>query len=590
MEHNAGVSARRLIRERPVTIAVAILAAVLAIWIYIHRPRPARPTTVVVNGSRAANRPKRLVVYAHSMGRGVPRTRRVLERLLREPELAGSDLLVFDPHAVRLSIGPGDRLASLLRAEIDAQWVRAGGYDDLVIVGSSLGSLLIRQAYLTSAGADPNKPRTIPWSDKVSRIVLLAGLGRGINIENEGNWKWVVRVGRYVPLLRETVAYDQLRGAEFITQIRIAWIRYFDELNRAAASDTSQHVPIVVQLLGTEDYFVTHNDNIDFDQFPNAFHIDVPNAQHEVLWFGTPAQAELRYPLYREAFVSRSLPHAAPRRASVDSVDRVVFLLHGLRSSRDSWVKELATVLRARMPRAEIVESSYGHISLLGFMLPAVRRRERRWLQDQYTEYLARHPSATFDVVAHSNGTYLLGESLARLPVMRFDRVALLSSVLPRDYSWRQRHLLGQAGTVLSDRAASDVVGAVITNGLHGLGMMDIGPSGWSGFDEGGSFLVEPPWIAGGHSATVSSRNLASVAEFIVDGRVAPVEAAADPEPSPFLRLASSTAPWIVFLLAMLLAAAGIYWVRKAPPSGRFSRVVALCAIAFVLSILLDVL
>ncbi|HEY3113276.1 MAG TPA: hypothetical protein VGJ62_06285 [Gemmatimonadaceae bacterium] len=577
-------------RQRPAITFAAILLVLVASWIYVRRPQPAQPATVLVKGTRTGNEPKRLIVYAHSIGRGFVQSRGVLERLVREPELAGSDLLLFEPRAGRLSTGPADRLASLLRAQIDAQWVRAGGYDDVILAGSSLGSLLIRQAYLTSAGAVPNRPTTVPWSDRVSRIVLLAGLGRGINIENEGEWKWVLRVGRYVPLIRESLVYDQLRGAEFITGIRIAWIRYFDELNHVAANDTTRHVPVVVQLLGTEDSFVRHEDNIDFDQFPNAFHIDVPGARHEVLWLGTPAEAEIRYPLYREAFVSRALPHANPRHQTVDSVDRVVFLLHGIRSSRDGWVKELATTLRSRMPRAEIVQSSYGQISVLGFALPSVRRRKRLWLQDQYTEYLARHPSATFDVVAHSNGTYLVGESLASIPVMRFDRIALLSSVLPKDYPWRERHQLGQAGTVLSERADGDVIGAVVSNALHGLGMSDVGSSGWSGFDEAGDYLFEPPWIAGGHSATVDRANLPSVAEFIVDGRVMPIDAAADPRLSTTLRIAAAVAPWIVFFAAALLVALGFYWVKRTKPAKRLPRIATLTVIALVLAVLLDIL
>jgi len=578
-------------RRRPGIVLATILFLSVASWIYVNRPRPAKPVTILVKGTRAPNQPKRLIVYAHSMGYGFRRTRRVFDHLLREPELAGSDLLLFEPRAFRLTPGPSAGFATRLRAEIDAQWVREGGYDDVILAGSSLGSLLIRQAYLTSAGRDPKKPRTIPWSDRVSRIVLMGGIGRGINIENEGNWKWIVRIGRYIPMVRESVAYDQLRGAEFVTSIRIAWIRHFEELNRTAASDTSaRKVPIVVQLLGTEDSFVRHEDNIDFDQFPNAFHIDVPGAQHEVFWFGSATDSALRYSLYREAFFGRSLPHASPRPVLRDSIDRVIFLLHGIRSSRDSWVKELAATLRARLPRAEVVESSYGQISVLGFALPTVRRRERRWLQDQYSEYLARHPSATFDVVAHSNGTYLLGESLARLPVMTFNHVAVLGSVLPKDYSWRERHNLRQVGTVRSDRAAGDVVVAVVSNALHGLGMMDVGTSGWSGFDEAGDFIVEPPLLPGGHDATLTRQNLAGVAEFIANGRGAPLDPPLTARPSQVLRLMSAAAPWVMFLVCLLVPIAAFYWVLRAAPSRRIPRVAAIFAGVVMLAIILDVL
>jgi len=127
--------------------AVTLLLAGAA-WLYASGLRVVHPVTTVAPGRHALGHAKRLVV--------------------------------------RLTPGHADDFATRLRAEIDAQWIRAGGYDDIILAGGSLGSLLVRQAYLASAGADPRQPRTVPWSDRVSRIVLMPGIGRGINIENEG--------------------------------------------------------------------------------------------------------------------------------------------------------------------------------------------------------------------------------------------------------------------------------------------------------------------------------------------------------------------------------------------------------------------
>jgi hypothetical protein len=234
------------------------------------------------------------------------------------------------------------------------------------------------------------------------------------------------------------------------------------------------------------------------------------------------------------------------------------------------------------------VESSYGWTTLLGFTLPSVRRRELRWLQDQYTEYLARHPAAVFDVAAHSYGAYLLGESLQRVPTMRFGRVLLLGSVLPAEYPWRQRHDWGQAEVVRTDRAAEDMVVAVFCSALHGIGMTDVGTSGWSGFEEHGELETDVVWHPGGHSAALESANLESLAEFIVTGRVSPTTTVVE-RPPRFMAVMSQLAPWFARLLLIGLATLVVHWLRRkhAPASRRIGLAMAT---VIVLAIVLDVL
>jgi len=172
----------------------------------------------------------------------------------------------------------------------------------------------------------------------VSRIVLLAGIGRGVDAEERGRWKWVLRVGRFIPFIRSSVMYDVLRGSDFVTQIRIGWIRHFSELANAG-STAAVRLPLVVQLISTEDDVLRRDDSIDLEQFPTAYHLDVPGAGDQTLH-----RLDLvAYPeaMIREAFVSDSLPHARVKtlRADADTVQRVLLLMHGMRSSRDEWVR-----------------------------------------------------------------------------------------------------------------------------------------------------------------------------------------------------------------------------------------------------------
>jgi hypothetical protein len=119
--------------------------------------------------------------------------------------------------------------------------------------------------------------------------------------------------------------------------------------------------------------------------------------------------------------------------------------------------------------------------------------------------------------------------------------------------------------------------------------MSDVGTSGWQGFDEAESFLVEPPWISGGHGGTVSEDNLRSVAEFIANGDVSPGAPAA-PRPSMALRWASGLAPWLLFLLTLSVPIAALRWIRRAAGARRWERAVVVASVAFVAAILLDVL
>ncbi|HEY2853730.1 MAG TPA: alpha/beta hydrolase [Gemmatimonadaceae bacterium] len=572
-----------------------VLAGSLALLVgtgallYVKGMHAARPITTVITRNNALSRSRRLLVFVKGGSADMDTYSPLLDRLRREPELANADVLLFDHQLARLTIGHEYDFATRLRAEIDEQWIRHGGYDDVILAGHSTGSLLVRAAYLQSAGVDPRQPRTIPWSDRVSRIVLLAGIGRGVDAEERGRWKWVLRVGRFIPFIRSSVMYDALRGSDFVTQIRIGWIRHFSELENTESTAAARS-PLVVQLIGTEDDVLRRDDSIDLEQFPTAYHLDVPGAGHQTLHrLDLVADPEAAYGMFREAFVSDSLPHARATalRADADTVQHVVLLLHGMRSSRDEWVHEIAPLLRQRIPHAEIVESSYGWISLLGFALPSVRRREVRWLQDQYTEYLARHLRATFDVIAHSNGTYLVGQALEHVPSLRFRRIVLLGSVLPVDYSWEQRRAWGQAEVVRSDRVADDLVVALFCSALRGVGMSDVGTSGWRGFESSAGLEREVGWNQGGHSAALSSENLKSLADFLATGRLSATTVNGR-APSRSIAVLSQLAPWLAPVLLLLIIGVSVGWVWRAPQ--RSYRLTMVASAAAMTVILLDII
>jgi len=104
---------------------------------------------------------------------------------------------------------------------------------------------------------------------------------------------------------------------------------------------------------------------------------------------------------------------------------------------------------------------NFGHFWILRFLLPHSRRAKVRWFRRTYRhEFVeaARGPeSPRPSIVAHRIGTYILGQALIRDPELRFDKVLLTGSVLPRSFPWDRilergqvqavRHEYGRDGT-----------------------------------------------------------------------------------------------------------------------------------------------
>jgi len=95
-------------------------------------------------------------------------------------------------------------------------------------------------------------------------------------------------------------------GSDFITDLRLQWIRHFRELGAGA--------PETVQLLGIRDGIVTRADSIDVTQFPNAEEIEIPGANHaDIYRLDKAADEETRFKLIRDAFLKPIQAHAAAR-------------------------------------------------------------------------------------------------------------------------------------------------------------------------------------------------------------------------------------------------------------------------------------
>jgi serine/threonine-protein kinase len=132
-----------------------------------------------------------------------------------------------------------------------------------------------------------------------------------------------------------------------------------------------------------------------------------------------------------------------------------VIALHGLGTPRSGALGFAHAGARARLD-VRVEGWGYGHLSALRLLLPRAGRTKTRWLRRTYRQEFGDTadaqagglPPARPSIVAHRLGTWILGQALIRDPDLRFDKVLLVDSVLPRGYAWDRILERGQVQAV----------------------------------------------------------------------------------------------------------------------------------------------
>lgn len=517
---------------------------------------------------------------------------------------------------------PHSRTFSKVRAAaIVAEQIRAvtqlwetHHFDDIVLVGHSMGAVMARRILIEasslpktwprSAEGEANEAATLSrvepelgdiapqqWASKVSRLVLIAGMGRGWSIDNAKSgieqliWLAGSVVGHAMPGTKPTI-FDIRKGAPFIVQTRLRWL----ELLRHDARHGVK--PEVIQLLGTVDEMVSPNDSVDYADDLEGEHIrlvEVPETGHAHIIRLTPGKGSLQTPAIcerRREILRAALTgdkdvldrHTIPRAYMDDElppppnteIKDVVFVIHGIRDT-GYWTKKIAARVKAEAAnRGEEYVSrtpSYGYFPILPFLLPWYRRQKVEWLMDQYVEARATYPKANFHYMGHSNGTYLGARALLDYPAISFRRIMFAGSVVRPDYPWRLLVHGGRVDKIYNAVATRDVVVALFPNGLRWLKrIFDLGGAGHRGFASGGLrdalFQLEyssgtgsmQKFVEGAHSAARQESQWDEIAEFIVNGAnpLPDNQDFADAQPW-WSRLLGAAAPFAVLGIAGLV-------------------------------------
>lgn len=164
---------------------------------------------------------------------------------------------------------------------------------------------------------------------------------------------------------------------------------------------------------------------------------------------------------------------------------RVVFPLHGIRTV-GLWRDAFHGVAFKRGWNVRLSPWHFGKFGTLLFLMSPARMRKLRWFRDTYQTEMKHRDVGLSEgelpsVVAHSFGTYILGHALLQYPFIRFNKVLLCGSILPRDFPWKALIGRGQVQAVRNEYGVRDVWARIVAWFVRGSGS-----SGVKGF------VIEP--------------------------------------------------------------------------------------------------
>ena len=177
----------------------------------------------------------------------------------------------------------------------------------------------------------------------------------------------------------------------------------------------------------------------------------------------------------------------APSRAR-DERRKVVFMLHGIRTYA-AWQRAFVELASTYGWNCRTSRWNFGYFSTLKFVTPWQRRAKVEWFRETYRDELADQEVELSDedrpcIVAHSFGTYILGNALLSYDYLRFDKVILCGSILPPEFPWSTILDRGQVRAVRNEFGTRDVWTSLAKVVVPGTG-----PSGSAGFADSHDLL-----------------------------------------------------------------------------------------------------
>jgi pimeloyl-ACP methyl ester carboxylesterase len=312
---------------------------------------------------------KTLIVVLHGVQGSPQKLRGVLDVIQRsDPE---ADILVpYLPYRGRFGIFAFARAEQIVCDVIAAITQRVDaraneqpplpGYERLRLVGHSYGAVLARKIVILAHGETLEAPfepafdqckQGLPWANRITRLVLLAGISRGWSPETARSWwlslQWSVAslVGELLtPLLgRGPTVFAIRQGAPFIIQTRLQWLALVQSQTLTTRAPHLDSRLILVQALGTIDDHVSPADAVDqaIDLQDNAARfcfLEMPSTGHTnaiQMKLASDRQPTLSLPTTSAAVRAEIQQAAAGQGADADSLQVIRGCILGLAIAGD---------------------------------------------------------------------------------------------------------------------------------------------------------------------------------------------------------------------------------------------------------------
>ena len=418
--------------------------------------------------------------------------------------------------------------------------VERSSYDTIILMTHSMGTLLLREAYLADRRSYPSGVKPGVWWRKVSRFVQITGVNGGVDRDHHFQLRLGLWLGRW--LGRGKLACAMERGSPFIENMRVAWVEYATARHRPSKGEGStEKMPIVVQLRVKHDKIIDSANDIDVACAEGFYVFNVPRSTHsDIIDIGSSKKVTQSQKTRRELIGAALVYDASELEARANETTRIpkeeegnvtdiVLVSHGIRD-RGRWAPKFRTPIELSTGEAfKVVSPRYDRASAYTLLF-GNRDKHARWFADYYVQLRTRYPRADrIHFIGHSYGTYVMAAALTQYRELKFDRVCLAGSVLPRDFDWSTKRRLGQIKSLMNVCASNDWAVALfpgtydwarrnipVIRNWRGL---QIGDAGFAGFDQ--QHKGEIAFLRGGHGAFQASKVAIEIArKFIVDDAV----------------------------------------------------------------------
>jgi len=138
----------------------------------------------------------------------------------------------------------------------------------------------------------------------------------------------------------------------------------------------------------------------------------------------------------------------------------LIISIHGIRTD-GAWQKAFASAVSGSSTKVESFD--YGRYGLFRFLIPPFNTQMVDRFYDWYDRVVKSCPVVDLDrydarpsAVAHSLGSWILGNAMLKFEDIRFDKLVFAGSILPQDFDWGKLFARDQVGSVRNECGQQD--------------------------------------------------------------------------------------------------------------------------------------